>query len=371
MPSTQYKNELVKRNYYIYLENAKQYSQKTIRCYEKGIWLWEEFSGQADFGVFSKQKAIDFKKWLKSKQKKNGEGTVSLSYCHTNIRYLKAFFIWLSKQDGYKSKIHEQDVEYLNLTKAENKIATQSKNTRFPSIEQVKKVIEHIEGKTEVELRDRALISLTLLTGIRISALASLSIKCFDKETMIIDQNPKFGVETKFSKRITSVFVPIPNNKAKQYFMDWVEYLQKQKAFNLGDPIFPATKTEVGKHNLGFYSNGEVGPVFWKSTTSARNIFRKRFELAGVEYFHPHTFRNLLVSEISKLPLTEIQKKAFSQNLGHENVGTTFGSYGYGHIDPIKQARIVQDISFDNLTTANIASLSKEQLLKIMAQRID
>ncbi|MBU0660929.1 site-specific integrase [Patescibacteria group bacterium] len=359
------------RSFYVYLENAKQYSTKSIRCYEKGIWLWEEFSVQDDFALFNKQKAIDFKSWLKSKKKKHGEGNVSLSYCYNNIRYLKSFFVWLSKQDGYKSKVHEQDVEYLNLTKAENRIATQSTNTSFPSIDQVKTVIEHIEGNTEVEMRDKALISLNLLTGIRISALASLSLQCFDKKTMIIDQNPKLGVKTKFSKRITSVFVPIPYKKAQKYFMEWVEYLEVQKGFKPVDPIFPATKTEVGKKNLGFYSNGEVEATFWKSTTSLRKIFEKRFKQAGVTYFHPHTFRNLLVSEISKLPLTEIQKKAFSQNLGHENVGTTFGSYGYGHIDSLKQARIIQEISFNNLTRVNVASLSKEELLKFVAQRMD
>jgi site-specific recombinase XerD len=182
MASIQYKNEQLKRDFYLYLENAKQYSPKTVRCYEKAIWLWEEFSNYEDFGLFSRSRAIDFKDWLKAKKKKNGIGIVSLSYCHTSIRFLKAFFVWVSKQEGYKSKVDEQDIEYLNLTKAENRIATQGKNTRFPSVEEVKCVIESIEGKTEVELRDRALISLTLLTGMRISALASLSIQCFDEQ---------------------------------------------------------------------------------------------------------------------------------------------------------------------------------------------
>jgi len=372
MQSTLYKNEQIKRRFYSYLENAKQQSKKSIRCYEKAIWLWEDFFHSADFGIFGQKKAIEFKKWLKAKKKKNknSNDTVSLSYCYTNLRYLKVFFGWLSEENGYKSKVDRRDIGYLNLTKEEISIAMQPGNKSFPSIEEVEQVIENIEGNTEVEMRDRALISLTLITGIRISALMTLSIQCFDRKNMIINQSPKLGVKTKFTKLIISGFVPIPYEKAQQYFIDWVDYLEREKEFKASYPIFPATKKEVGKVNLGFYSNGEVEPIFWKSTTSVRKVFEKRFKQAGVVYHHPHTFRNLLVCEISQLPLTEKEKKAFSQNLGHENVGTTFGSYGYGHIDPMKQVQIIREISFNNLNSKDVANLSKDELLKLVAQRM-
>jgi hypothetical protein len=72
---------------------------------------------------------------------------------------------------------------------------------------------------------------------------------------------------------------------------------------------------------------------------------------------------------LSKARLTEEEKKAISMNLGHENVGTTFGSYGYGHMTPIDAVKIVQKLNMaepnghtDVLTPEEKALL--EKLLK-------
>jgi integrase/recombinase XerD len=259
---------------------------------------------------------------------------------------LKTFFEWLSKQKGYK-KIIVTDIEYLNLPRGEERIATQAKGKLSPSLEEVKKVIESIKGTTEVEMRDRALLSLMFLTGARISAILSLPISSFDREKLTIEQNPKNGVKTKFSKRFVSSLIPFSYKEPLGYFLDWIDYLQSKKGFGPKDPIFPATKTGMNEKNLGYFSTGEVGQVFWESNSSARKIFEKRFVQAGVPYYHPHTFRHLLVKEISKLPLTEEEKKAISQSLGHEDVGTTFGSYGYGQIEEDRQIEIIRKIDFE------------------------
>ena len=115
------------------------------------------------------------------------------------------FFDWLSEQSGYKSKINKTVIDYLNLTKGEIKIATQPRMRPCPTLEEVKALIESIRGKTEIEMRDKALISLTFLTGARISAVSTLPIRSFDREKLIIDQDPKLGVKTKNSKIIPSV----------------------------------------------------------------------------------------------------------------------------------------------------------------------
>lgn len=347
MPSIHYKNEVQKRNFYTYLGQSKGFSAKSISSFEKAIWLWEDYSDKADFANFNKTKAEEFKNWLKDKKKVRTEVKVSLSYCYDMLRYLKVFFEWLSKQPGYRSKINSTDIEYLNLTKAEVRIATQSKVKDVPTLEEIKTVIESIQGKTEIEMRDKALISLMLLTGIRISALASLPMGSLDREKLVIDQDPKLGVKTKFSKHITSVFIPLPYSELKNYVLEWFDCLEKEKKFQPNDPLFPATKVETGKENFSYYNTEQVESTFWKGPTPIRKILGKRFIQAGVKYYHPHSFRDLLVKEISKLPLTEEQKKAFSQNLGHEDVGTTFGSYGYGHIEPVRQIEILKGISFE------------------------
>jgi len=57
-------------------------------------------------------------------------------------------------------------------------------------------------------------------------------------------------------------------------------------------------------------------------------IFREAFINAGLTYFHPHSFRNTLVRLGQSVCQSPEEFKAWSQNLGHEKVLTTFSSYG-------------------------------------------
>jgi integrase len=59
-----------------------------------------------------------------------------------------------------------------------------------------------------------------------------------------------------------------------------------------------------------------------------RRIFRHSFERVGLPYFNPHSFRKTLVALGEKLCTTPEQFKAWSQNLAHDNVLTTFTSHG-------------------------------------------
>jgi integrase len=49
---------------------------------------------------------------------------------------------------------------------------------------------------------------------------------------------------------------------------------------------------------------------------------------AGLPYFHPHSFRHTLAALGERICKTPEEFKAWSQNLGHEKVLTTFTSYG-------------------------------------------
>ena len=66
----------------------------------------------------------------------------------------------------------------------------------------------------------------------------------------------------------------------------------------------------------------------WSSTGPIRRIFKDAFAGAGLPYFNPHSFRKTLAQLGEKLCRTPEQFKAWSQNLGHDRVLTTFSSYG-------------------------------------------
>jgi len=361
-----YKNEQLKRRFYGWLKASKGFSDETIKCYEKAIWLWEDFSNKSDFSSFNMTKAEEFKDWLKSKKKVSSQENISMSYCYDNLRHIKVFFDWLSKQSGYKSKINQTAVDYLNLTRKEVREATQPKSVEYPTLEQIKIVIDNLKGKTEIEMRDRALFSYAFLTGARISAIRTLPMKSFDKKELVVHQDPALGVATKFSKNITSVLIPFGYEETLNYFIEWFDYLKDKKKFQPNDPIFPATKIENGKDNISYYNTGEVETKFLKGSGSLRKIFEKRFKQVGIKYYHPHTFRHFWVKEISKLPITEEEKKALSQNLGHENVGTTFGSYGYGKIEDNRQIEIIRNIDFKGRKKEVNVTMTLEEVKQLL-----
>lgn len=59
-----------------------------------------------------------------------------------------------------------------------------------------------------------------------------------------------------------------------------------------------------------------------------RRIFKTAFEAVDLPYFNPHSLRNLLVRLGDERCRSPEDFKAWSQNLGHEQVLTTFTSYG-------------------------------------------
>src|SRR5207247_5974182 len=93
-----------------------------------------------------------------------------------------------------------------------------------------------------------------------------------------------------------------------------------------GDPLFPATRMGQGA-SRGFEAQG-LARHGWTTTTPIRDIFRRAFAAADLPYFNPHSFRDMLVRYAMTLDLKPEQMKAWSQNLGHADVLTTFTSYG-------------------------------------------
>lgn len=368
MKKASYKNEMVKRDFFAFLKNSEQFSEDSIHAFEKALLFWEDFTKVEDFTAFDDKRVTAFRDWLKAKNRKGSEQPISLSYCYDTLRRLRRFFTWLSQQP--KSKINQTHIGFLNLSRKESQIATRVRKIDVPTFDEVMQVLESITGETEVEKRDRALIAFTLLTGARISAIVSLRMKNFDRRRLVVEQDPASGVKTKFSKQIITVFFPLPSEKPLQYFLEWFDYLDQTKGFSSNQPLFPATKLEQGKESVSYYSTGMVEPALWSNANPARKIFEKRFKGADVPYYHPHTLRHLIVKEFVKTRLTEEEKKAISQNLGHEDVGTTFGSYGYGKIPTDRQVEIVKGIQLKHPETEQVFEGMSEEAMKKLAKML-
>lgn len=366
MTKSTYQNEQRKREFLEHLQGAEGFAESSMNTFAEAVDQWQQFTENDDFINFDKSKALAFRDWLNSRKANTETGTISVVTQYNYLRRVKRFFTWLSGQPVYKNKILKNDIEFLRLSKGDARIARQGTTKQMPTFEEAKAIIENIEIKNEIDMRDRALICFALITGMRISAIATLRMKNFDVENKLIDQNPADGVKTKNSKRILTTFFPLGWNEPEKHFLEWFNYL-KAKGFQANDPIFPATMNSIPLQNAG-YSKELVGKHFWSGTGGARKIFEKRCKNADLPYFHPHSFRHLVVNILSKTRLTEEEKRAISLNLGHANVGTTFGSYGYGSMTEEDAVKIVQKLkaSHDDGGTLKISEEERAVLEKFM-----
>jgi integrase/recombinase XerD len=341
------KNERIKRKFFKWLKEANGCCNATANNVEKAILLYEDFTKQVDFSTYKPDKAIDFKKWLKKREFRGK--TISLTTYHTYLRHLRKFFAWLSWQAGYKSKITPDLVDYLTISEKEERIATQQTPRNYPPLEYVIKLADSIKVNSEIDQRDRALISFTLLSGMRDKAIATLPLGCFDEVKLTINQNPKSGVETKFSKYIPSILFKF-NDSLFNYLIEWVKHL-KIRCFGSQDPLFPRSKVEQGENNLSFEDAKEVEPAYWQGTGRIREIFKKRSQKAGLPYYPPHTFRHLAIDLALKSCMTGEHIKAISQNFGHEYIATTLSSYA--NYAPDRLSEILKNIDFSGKVDKN------------------
>jgi integrase/recombinase XerD len=196
------------------------------------------------------------------------------------------------------------------------------------------------------------------MTGARDSALASMKLKHVDLSAGSVFQAAR-DVETKNSKSFPTFFVNVGDD-VRQIFDAWVNYLRQEKLWGNDDPLFPATLVEVG-------DSRQFEPVGltqrnWSTASPIRDIFRHAFESAGLPYFNPHSFRNTLVQLGMTLCQDAEQFKAWSQNIGHEGVLTTFLSYGT--VAARRQRQIIQELTVTRTTPRDDAEAVAQAVVR-------
>jgi integrase len=339
------RNERIKRRYFAYLKEAKRHSEATVDASAKALDRFEAYTKHRDFRMFHFEQAIAFKKQLAEQKGQQSGQNLSKATLYATLTQLKRFFQWLAWQPGYKSRFQYSDAEYFNLSDKDARVATAQREQKTPTLAQVKHVIATMPSGTDVELRDRALIAFTLLTGARDGAIASMKLKHVDLIVNCVNQDAR-EVNTKFSKTFNTFFFPV-GDEVRRIVAEWVCHLRENKLWGNEDPIFPATRIALGPSRQ-FEVSG-LGRDHWSSASPIRKIFREAFVQAGLPYFNPHSFRNTLVQLGQDVCRTPEQFKAWSQNLGHEKVLTTFNSYG--EVASRRQGEIIRSLATSQQNT--------------------
>jgi integrase len=354
-------NERIKRDFLRHQKNALGKSEATLDAMRKALARFEEYTGHRDFKTFRREQAIGFKGRLAETAGRRSGESLSRSTQTGTLATLKEFFRWLAWQPGFKSTIHVPDIEYFSPSNKDLATAKAAKLRDFPSLEQVGAVIRAMPADTVVDRRNRALIAFVMLTGIRDSALVSLSLRHVDlsKSPPLVRQEPD-RVRTKFAKAIHTYLLPLDDD-LKEIVVGWIDELQKDHLFGPSDPLFPKTKMKQDA-DRSFRPAG-VQPSHWSDSSPVRAIFRQAFTAAGLPYFPPHSLRHTLGHLMHTVCRTPQQIKAWSQNLGHENVATTLTSYGT--IDPHQQGEILAGISLEEAQPDGAVLAKIRELIRV------
>ena len=266
---------------------------------------------------------------------------------HSTLRDLRAFFFWLAHLPGFKSHVAYADADYFNLSDKDVAVPRARREKRVQTLEQVNHVLSVMPATTALERRDRALIAFTALTAARVGALASFRLGHVDLAGGCVEQDAR-TVQTKFAKTFRTYFMDVGGD-ALGIVRDWIVELTRDHLWGPGDPLFPATV--MGLNEKGSFTPTGLARTGWTTTGPIREIFKRAFARAGLPYFNPHSFRDMLVRHAMTLNLSPEAMRAWSQNLGHADVLTTFPSYG--SIPAHRQGELIRSLGGAGATVAS------------------
>lgn len=278
-PKYNAKNEIIKTRFFTMLEHARSRDSKTVSSYAGAIHEFEVFTGFKDFKDFEAIQAVGFKEYLSKKTNRLTGYPISKSYLRNYTTHVREFFKWLERQKGYSKHIRCDDVEHFNLTRNDRNRAYATNYQDSYDIAEILATIRAMPEITELEIRNKAMLSLCVLTTPQISALQTARIAslkfCREFDAWAFVQNPNL-VNTKYAKQIMNI---------------------------------------------------EKG--FIQSQTTMRTIFESAFKVNGLPYFKPHSFRHSLVRAALSSNQSTLLISALSENMGHTmDVRTIIGSYG-------------------------------------------
>ncbi|WP_213290169.1 tyrosine-type recombinase/integrase [Bradyrhizobium sp. sGM-13] len=332
-------NERIKRAYRLHLKAACGLSDASIDVASAAIHRFEESTGFRSFKKFHFEQAIAFRRRLDEARNERTGKPLSKATALQILTALRAYFLWLAAQPGYRSRIRYSDADYFRLSEKDARVAKATKPRPVPTPEQIESVLERSPIATVIERRNRAIVAFIWLTGVRDGALVTLKLKHVDLANELVDQDPR-EVRTKNSKQLRTTFFRV-GGSAQRIVEEWIAELRRDHLWGNDDPVFPATA--IGQDSEQHFAAIGLARAHWASADAVQKIFKQLFVGIGLHGFNPHSFRHALAALGERTCQNPEQFKAWSQNLGHEGVLTTFSSYG--PVSEQRQAELIKGLA--------------------------
>jgi integrase/recombinase XerD len=358
MPNHHPENERMKRKYMIFMREADGYDEATMDAALAAIHRFEAHTNVKDFKTFRHEQAVSFKHHLEKQTNVRTGKLLAKSTLLSILSDLKAFFFWLADQRGYKGRFQYSDSKYFNLSDRDTRIARARPEKKVPSLEQMQHVIRSMPYGTVIERRDRALVAFILLSAGRNGAVIGLKMRHVDIAGRRVTWDPR-DVQVKRGKTFVTDFYPVGDD-IRQFLDDWVSYLTNELLWGPDDPLFPSTLQEIGPD--GNFQHIALERKCWATADPVREIFKAAFAAVGLPYCSPHRVRDTISMLGQKICPSFEAWKAWSQGMGHEDISTTWGSYGPVSAD--RQAEIMRSFGQAQAKPNDVVADLRALLLK-------
>jgi hypothetical protein len=99
-----------------YRKHARQLSDKTLDREIAALERFDVWNGRKDFARFHIEWAIGFRAHMERAKGANGK-PLAKSTMRAIMATLREFVLWLSQQEGFRSRIRASDADYFNLSR--------------------------------------------------------------------------------------------------------------------------------------------------------------------------------------------------------------------------------------------------------------
>ena len=276
----------IKTDFLEYLEIEQNRSQKTIENYDHYLTRLEDFAGEINVSDIDQELVRKFRLWL-NRLATNTSNELSKTTQNYHLIALRSFLKYCAKRD-----IVSLSPDKIELAR------TRRPQVTFLNEEELGRLFTQPNTKTDVGLRDRAILELLFSSGLRVSELVSLN-----RDSINLNRR-EFMVRGKGQKD-RPVFI-------SQSAADWIiRYLDNRK---------DASKALFIRYS-GSKKVDLSGNYLRLTVRSIQRLVSRYARLAGItKHVSVHTLRHSFATD---LLMNGSDIRAVQAMLGHSNIATT------------------------------------------------
>lgn len=321
-------NERLKYQYREYLREVGGFPEKSLKVMFQNILRCERILDYANITDFDKNVAMTLKQAVRALP-------LAQSTIIATLGQYQKLLCWVRELPRHRHQFTHHDIHYLNINRNEKKSLRAKRMQQFPKPKELVDTIVSMPSDSVKDKRNRAMIVVLALTGLRDGTLIHLRLKHLNIEARYLVIDPQ-EVPVKCGSYHVIALI-ILDERLLDILQDYVIMLKKEYHFRDDDPLFPKLMTEHCNHH---FTHGDFSNQFLADAQIVQRLCKQVFLKHLGKAYTPHSIRHSLAYLSKKLATNPQELKALSQNLGHKT--TMHMMETYGQIDHHRQLEIIQ-----------------------------